>query len=63
LIDWRTLSIFMRNGQPATREWVRKAENDFKVASHILRRRKDIVQRLFSPVAGGFSQGVSSRHE
>ena len=29
--------------KPATREWVRKAENDFKVASQILRRRKDIV--------------------
>jgi HEPN domain-containing protein len=27
----------------ATREWVRKAENDFKVASQILRRRKDVV--------------------
>lgn len=29
--------------KPATREWVKKAENDFKVASQILRRRKDIV--------------------
>jgi HEPN domain-containing protein len=29
--------------KPLTREWVRKAENDFKVASQILRRRKDIV--------------------
>src|SRR6266516_4105258 len=29
--------------KPTTREWVRKAENDFKVASQILRRRKDIV--------------------
>jgi len=29
--------------KPATREWVRKAENDFRVASQILRRRKDIV--------------------
>ena len=29
--------------KPITREWVRKAENDFKVASQILRRRKDIV--------------------
>lgn len=28
---------------PTTREWVRKAENDFKVASQILRRRKEIV--------------------
>jgi HEPN domain-containing protein len=26
-----------------TREWVKKAENDFKVAVQILRRRKDIV--------------------
>ena len=26
-----------------TREWVRKAENDFKVASQILRRRTEIV--------------------
>src|SRR5688572_6425923 len=29
--------------KPVTREWVKKAENDFKVASQILRRRKDIV--------------------
>jgi HEPN domain-containing protein len=29
--------------KPVTREWVRKAENDFKVATQILRRRKDIV--------------------
>lgn len=29
--------------KPATREWVKKAQNDFKVASQILRRRKDIV--------------------
>lgn len=29
--------------KPLTREWVRKAENDFKVAGQILRRRKDIV--------------------
>jgi HEPN domain-containing protein len=29
--------------KPATREWVKKAEDDFKVASQILRRRKDIV--------------------
>jgi HEPN domain-containing protein len=29
--------------KPATREWVKKAENDFKVATQILRRRKDIV--------------------
>ena len=29
--------------KPITREWVRKAENDFKVASQILLRRKDIV--------------------
>jgi HEPN domain-containing protein len=26
-----------------TREWVQKAENDFTVATQILRRRKDIV--------------------
>lgn len=29
--------------KPLTREWVKKAENDFKVASQILRRRKDVV--------------------
>jgi len=29
--------------KPLTREWARKAENDFKVASQILRRRKDVV--------------------
>jgi HEPN domain-containing protein len=29
--------------KPLTREWVRKAENDFKVASQILQRRKDPV--------------------
>jgi HEPN domain-containing protein len=29
--------------KPLTREWARKAENDFKVAGQILRRRKDIV--------------------
>ena len=29
--------------KPTTREWVRKAENDFKVASQLLQRRKDIV--------------------
>src|SRR5437899_12358924 len=29
--------------KPTTREWVKKAENDFKVASQILLRRKDIV--------------------
>ena len=29
--------------KPATREWVRKAENDFKVAGQILQRRKDNV--------------------
>ena len=29
--------------KPLTREWVRKAENDFTVATQILRRRKDIV--------------------
>lgn len=29
--------------KPTTREWVKKAEDDFKVASQILRRRKDIV--------------------
>ena len=29
--------------KPLTRDWAKKAENDFKVASQILRRRKDIV--------------------
>ena len=29
--------------KPLTREWVKKAENDFKAASQLLRRRKDIV--------------------
>lgn len=29
--------------KPLTRDWVKKAENDFKVASQILRRRNDIV--------------------
>lgn len=29
--------------KPLTRDRVKKAENDFKVASQILRRRKDIV--------------------
>ena len=29
--------------KPVTREWVKKAENDFKVATQILRRRKDVV--------------------
>ncbi len=29
--------------KPTTREWVKKAENDFKVAAQILRRRKDVV--------------------
>jgi len=29
--------------KPATREWVKKAENDFKAACQLLRRRKDIV--------------------
>lgn len=29
--------------KPDTREWVKKAEDDFKVASQLLRRRKDIV--------------------
>jgi HEPN domain-containing protein len=29
--------------KPTTREWVKKAENDFKVASQVLRRRKDVV--------------------
>jgi HEPN domain-containing protein len=29
--------------KPITGEWVKKAENDFKVARQILRRRKDIV--------------------
>jgi HEPN domain-containing protein len=35
--------------KPLTREWVRKAENDFKAACQILWRRKDIV-----PDAGCF---------
>jgi len=29
--------------KPQTREWIKKAENDFKVATQILRRRKDVV--------------------
>jgi HEPN domain-containing protein len=29
--------------KPSTREWVKKAENDFKAAGQLLRRRKDIV--------------------
>jgi len=29
--------------KPTTREWVKKAENDFKVGCQILRRRKDVV--------------------
>ena len=29
--------------KPTTREWAKKAEDDFKVVSQILRRRKDIV--------------------
>jgi HEPN domain-containing protein len=29
--------------QPLTRDWVGKAENDFKVAAQIMRRRKDPV--------------------
>ena len=29
--------------KPLTREWVEKAENDFKVATQILRRHKDVV--------------------
>jgi HEPN domain-containing protein len=29
--------------KPTTREWVKKAENDFKVASLILRRRKEAL--------------------
>ena len=29
--------------KPITREWVKKAENDFKVACQILRRRKEVV--------------------
>src|SRR6266705_1867065 len=29
--------------KPTTRGWVKKAENDFKVASQILRRRKEVV--------------------
>ncbi len=29
--------------KPDTREWVKKAEDDFEVASQLLQRRKDIV--------------------
>ena len=29
--------------KPTTREWVRKAENDFKAAAQLIRRRKDLV--------------------
>jgi len=29
--------------KPTTREWVRKAENDFQAATQLLRRRKDVV--------------------
>src|SRR6266576_1511756 len=29
--------------KPATREWVKKAENDFKAASQLLLRRKNVV--------------------
>jgi len=29
--------------KPSAREWVKKAENDFKAAGQLLRRRKDIV--------------------
>jgi HEPN domain-containing protein len=29
--------------KPPTRDWVKKAENDFKVAAQILGRRKDVV--------------------
>jgi len=29
--------------KPTTREWIKKVENDFKVALLILRRRKDVV--------------------
>ncbi len=29
--------------KPLTRDWVKKAENDFKVASQVMRRRKDPV--------------------
>ena len=29
--------------KPTTREWVKKAENDFKAASQLLRRRKNVV--------------------
>ncbi len=37
---WNTGRLCMKL---TTREWVKKAENDFKVASQILRRRKEIV--------------------
>ncbi|HVM49124.1 MAG TPA: HEPN domain-containing protein [Candidatus Acidoferrum sp.] len=29
--------------KPTTREWVKKAENDFKVATQIIGRRRDVV--------------------
>jgi HEPN domain-containing protein len=29
--------------KPTTREWAQKAENDFRAASQLLRRRKDVV--------------------
>ena len=35
--------------KPTTREWVKKAEDDFRVASQILRHRKNVV-----PDAGCF---------
>ena len=38
--------------KPLTRDWVKKAVNDFKVASQILRKRKDVV----SDAACFFSQ-------
>src|SRR5437899_12169248 len=38
--SWKKARCCMK---PTTRDWVKKAENDFKVACQILRRRKDIV--------------------
>jgi hypothetical protein len=38
--SWRRARFYMK---PATAEWVKKAEGDFKAAGQILRRRKDIV--------------------
>ena len=37
---WKRVRSCMK---PTTREWVKKAENDFRAASQLLRRRKDVV--------------------